>query len=195
MRPYTWDNYWSNCIYRLLGYSRSGPDGTNPLLRLFSAAKCSLCAQRSHHFGLRDCVIRWTSQLCNPDPDPDNETHGSKPHYHKHTALLPLLTKTRGIDPMLVYCWLSVVDAGPTVNQHWTNASCSRGSWLAFNVTVSMSYCRARANSSNCLLFKWAVTAVCIWQGNHRDALLSVSEDIILTNDTILSWARQLIGF
>ena len=29
------------------------------------------------------------------------------------------------IDPMLVYCWANVADAGPTLNQHWVDVSCT----------------------------------------------------------------------
>ena len=32
--------------------------------------------------------------------------------------------KTQDIDSMLVQCWASVVDDGPTLNQHWVNVSC-----------------------------------------------------------------------
>ena len=30
----------------------------------------------------------------------------------------------QGAEPMLIYCWASVADAGPTVNQHWLNIPC-----------------------------------------------------------------------
>ena len=26
---------------------------------------------------------------------------------------------TRGVEPMLAYCWASVADVGPTIIQHW----------------------------------------------------------------------------
>ena len=29
--------------------------------------------------------------------------------------------QTRNAHPVLVYCWASVCDAGPTINQHWMN--------------------------------------------------------------------------
>ena len=32
--------------------------------------------------------------------------------------------QTRYIAPLLVQCWASVVDGGPTLNQHWDNVSC-----------------------------------------------------------------------
>ena len=38
--------------------------------------------------------------------------------------LLWLTYVTRIFDPMLVYCWATVYDAGLTVNQHWINVSC-----------------------------------------------------------------------
>ena len=31
---------------------------------------------------------------------------------------------TRGGDPMLIYCWVAVCDAGPTLNQHQVNIPC-----------------------------------------------------------------------
>ena len=31
---------------------------------------------------------------------------------------------------MLFYCWFTVYDAGPALNQHWSNISCSLGSFL-----------------------------------------------------------------
>ena len=31
--------------------------------------------------------------------------------------------QTWDVDPALVYCWASVVNGGPTVNQRWANAS------------------------------------------------------------------------
>ena len=38
--------------------------------------------------------------------------------------------QTRGIEPILFYCWASVVDGGPTVKQHRLNASCLLGCCL-----------------------------------------------------------------
>ena len=35
--------------------------------------------------------------------------------------------QTRGVGPMLGWCWASVVDDGPTSSQHWANASCLPG--------------------------------------------------------------------
>ena len=33
----------------------------------------------------------------------------------------------RNFEPMLVWCWATVCDAGPTWNQHWLNMSCLLG--------------------------------------------------------------------
>ena len=35
--------------------------------------------------------------------------------------------KTRDIEPMLVECWSSICDAGPTFKQHWFSVSCFLG--------------------------------------------------------------------
>ena len=35
--------------------------------------------------------------------------------------------QTRDIEPLLVQCWASVVDGGPTLNQQWLNLSSSLG--------------------------------------------------------------------
>ena len=35
--------------------------------------------------------------------------------------------QTRGIHPMLIQCWASVEDGGPTLKQHWVNAPCLLG--------------------------------------------------------------------
>ena len=49
--------------------------------------------------------------------------------------------QTRGIHPMLLQCWASVEDGGPTLKQHWVNAPCLLGrqvspSWLRGPVLV-----------------------------------------------------------
>ena len=36
--------------------------------------------------------------------------------------------QTRDIEPLLVQCWSTVYDAGPTLNQQWLNVSCLLGS-------------------------------------------------------------------
>ena len=35
--------------------------------------------------------------------------------------------QTRDIESLLVQCWASVVDGGPTLNQQWLNVSCVLG--------------------------------------------------------------------
>ena len=35
--------------------------------------------------------------------------------------------QTRDIEPLLVQCWASVVDGGPTLNQQWLNGACLLG--------------------------------------------------------------------
>ena len=42
-------------------------------------------------------------------------------HDYVHTQ------QTRDIDPMLFYCRPTVFDTGPTIKQHWDNASCFLG--------------------------------------------------------------------
>ena len=34
------------------------------------------------------------------------------------------------VDPMLGWCWPSVVDGGPTLAQHWVNVSCLMGAYF-----------------------------------------------------------------
>ena len=36
--------------------------------------------------------------------------------------------QTQYVEPMLVYCWFTVYDAEPTINQHWPNVLCLLGS-------------------------------------------------------------------
>ena len=57
--------------------------------------------------------------LQSPSPSPSIPTsHPAAPEFSSR--------KTRGVDPMLFYCWTSVVDAGPALNQHWLNVTCFR---------------------------------------------------------------------
>ena len=35
--------------------------------------------------------------------------------------------QTRDVDPMLLWCWATVFDAGPTSHQHWINVPCLLG--------------------------------------------------------------------
>ena len=39
------------------------------------------------------------------------------------TSLLTWAPADTSVDPVLVYCWTSVCDGGPTINQYWMNAS------------------------------------------------------------------------
>ena len=69
---------------------------------------------------------------------------------------------------MLVLCWASVVDGGPTLNQHCVNDSCLLGS-LVLHINIDWSrapglrpwtlICRAKPQGGNCLLYEYAVTA------------------------------------
>ena len=42
-------------------------------------------------------------------------------------SLYPASQQTRDIVPILVQCWFTVYDAGPTLNQQWDNVSCLLG--------------------------------------------------------------------
>ena len=46
--------------------------------------------------------------------------------------------------PKIVYCWASVVDGWPTVNQRWNNVSCLLGA------TPHTRWCRGRCYTSSC---------------------------------------------
>ena len=50
---------------------------------------------------------------------------GMSGHCQDHP--LPTSQQTRGVHPMLVQCWASVEDAGPTLKQHRANAPCLLG--------------------------------------------------------------------
>ena len=43
------------------------------------------------------------------------------------TAVSVMAQQTCAVGPTLVYCWASVVDGGPAVNQCWANVSCLLG--------------------------------------------------------------------
>ena len=51
-----------------------------------------------------------------------------------NTLLDTYSQQTQGIDPMLIYCWTTVFDAGPTLNQHWVDAFCLPGTKCHTNV-------------------------------------------------------------
>ena len=52
--------------------------------------------------------------------------------------------RTRGVDPMLFYCWPAVFDVGPTLKQHCVNVSSLLGSHLSSTtaVPVTLSFTR-----------------------------------------------------
>ena len=56
-------------------------------------------------------------------------------HWRKISSLSQLARNThpmlasKHIDPMLVWCWSTVYDAGPTSNQHWQGVSCLAHTW------------------------------------------------------------------
>ena len=35
--------------------------------------------------------------------------------------------ETQDVEPMLIQCWVTVCDVGPTLNQHWVNVFCPLG--------------------------------------------------------------------
>ena len=49
---------------------------------------------------------------------------------------------TRGIHPMLFQCWPTVFDAGPTLKQHWVNASCLLGIYYFIHSFIQSSNTR-----------------------------------------------------
>ena len=44
------------------------------------------------------------------------------PEYKSVRWLHVITQQTRGIYPMLLQCWATVEDGGPTLKQHWMNA-------------------------------------------------------------------------
>ena len=44
------------------------------------------------------------------------------------------------INPILIYCWPSVCDAGPTIKQHWEIVSCKLG-WDQWSVSLHVHEC------------------------------------------------------
>ena len=43
--------------------------------------------------------------------------------------------QTEDVHPILVYCWCSVYNAGPTINRHWVNVLCLFGLLLTYFIT------------------------------------------------------------
>ena len=76
--------------------------------------------------------------------------------------------QTRDVQPMLVQCWPTVFDAGPTLFQHWVNVSCSRR-WPNIVPTLAERLLLAglTANLSSflpshwCRLFMWFCLHMC----------------------------------
>ena len=58
--------------------------------------------------------------------------------------------QTQCFNPMLVQCWASVEDGGPTLNQHWVDVSCLLGARLAMwaNFFVCKTFTCANHTSS-----------------------------------------------
>ena len=82
-----------------------------------AAASVTRCASIGLMFAQRssNCVspiLPWRAQTCIMSPPP---------------------RKTRDVDPMLVWCWTTVYNAGSTLSQHWLNASCRRWPLQFFN--------------------------------------------------------------
>ena len=51
----------------------------------------------------------------------------SVPHLLLSKTATSPTRQTWGIHPMLFQCWSPVFDTGPTLKQHWVNASCLLG--------------------------------------------------------------------
>ena len=45
--------------------------------------------------------------------------------------------QTRDVHPKLVWCWATIADGGPTLPQHWCNASCSLGAIMRYSGWIS----------------------------------------------------------
>ena len=66
--------------------------------------------------------IGWTSRVC---------WHIAA-CYHGYESTLYLngvIRESRNVEPMVVWCWISVTDGGPTSTQHCFNVSCLLGYW------------------------------------------------------------------
>ena len=60
--------------------------------------------------------------------------------------------QTRDVDPMLFYCWASVVDGGPALKQHWVNVSYLLGRQMLFFVVDGWPTLNQHWLSNSCLL-------------------------------------------
>ena len=58
----------------------------------------------------------------------------------KHLCVRHCSHQAQDVDPMLVYCWPTVYDAGPTINQPLVSVSCSTdiALWLYIAIAVSV---------------------------------------------------------
>ena len=52
------------------------------------------------------------------------ETQADRMIYRGRPEKRVTIPKKRAVHPKLFHCWASVVDGGPTLNQHWVNGSC-----------------------------------------------------------------------
>ena len=63
---------------------------------------------------------------------------------------VPFATKqTQDIELILLHCWATVFDAGPKVNQHWSNVSCLLGRNSNNKDTITKTVCTIFGNN-NC---------------------------------------------
>ena len=51
----------------------------------------------------------------------------SRPTRLQQYAARPAAQQKRGVKPVLIWCWASVADSGPELDQHWVNVSCLLG--------------------------------------------------------------------
>ena len=61
---------------------------------------------------------------------------------------IPDTWKTPDVDPMLLWCWASVADGGPTLQQHWVSVLCLLGARCTF-VAINLSLLRDLGAESN----------------------------------------------
>ena len=47
-----------------------------------------------------------------------------RPALYAGVSAMLVYLQTRGVGPMMGWCWAIVFDAGPAITQHWPNASC-----------------------------------------------------------------------
>ena len=101
--------------------------------------------------------------------------------------------QTRDVEPVLVWCWASVVDGGPIINQHWLNVSCLLGFhlyWPLQSASQKLSHssvkCSGRHVLSFCVSYPWhasqsllggryhtppSLTAQHWWSGSKYDVI------------------------